>query len=338
MKAIVYTQYGSPDVLRLREVARPEPKEDQVLVKVQAAAVNFLDYRHFKNPSTLGRVVDEVFSKSTNKVLGADIAGKVESVGAAVTQFRPGDEVFGVSAGFVGAFAEYACAAEHDLAPKPANVSSEAAAAIPIAALTALQGLRDKGDIRPGQKVLINGASGGVGTFAVQIARSFGTEVTAVCSARNLDLASALGADHVVDYAREDFTQNGRRYDLILGVNGYHPILDYRRVLTPGGAYVLVGGDMPQLIQGMLVGPLLSRIGGKKLGFMGITKSNQKDLIFVRDLAEAGKVMPVIDRVYPLHEASEAITYLVAGHSAGKVVLIVDQGRGPDADQPGGRS
>jgi len=335
MKAIVYTQYGPPDVLQLMEVTKPVPKEDQVLVKVRAASVNFLDYRHFKNLSTLSRLIDQVSSKSTDKVLGADIAGNVESVGAAVKQFQPGDEVFGISTGFVGGFAEYTCAAENDLAPKPANVSFEAAAAIPISALTALQGIRDKGGIRPGQKVLINGASGGVGTFAVQIAKSFGAEVTAVCSARNLEMARSLGADHVVDYAREDFTQNGHRYNLILGVNGYHSILNYRRSLSPGGAYVLIGGDMPQLLQGMLIGPALSRIGGKKMGFMGITKINQTDLIFVKDLVEAGKIMPVIDRVYPLHEVAEAIRYLVDGHSAGKVVLTVDQVLKPGTSQNG---
>lgn len=337
MKAIVYTQYGPPDGLQLREVAKPELGEDQVLVRVHAASANALDYRRFEEISLLGRIREERLFKTINKVLGADIAGRVEAVGATVKQFQPGDEVFGEAAGSVGGFAEYACAAEDHLAPKPASLSFEAAAAVPVAALTALQGLRNKGQIQSGQKVLINGASGGVGTFAVQIAKSFGTEVTAVCSARNLDRARALGADHVIDYQREDFTQNGRRYDLILGVNGYHPILDYRRSLSPGGRYVAIGGSMPQILQGMFIGPVLSLLGGKKMGFMGIAKTNQKDLLFMRDLVEAGKVAPVIDRVYPLREAAEAIRYLVGEHATGKVVLTVDQEQAPDRSQLGER-
>jgi NADPH:quinone reductase-like Zn-dependent oxidoreductase len=227
MKAIVYTKYGPPDVLQVQEVEKPAPKDNQVLVNVQAASVNALDWRRFTSQSILGRLMDEVLLKAINKVLGADIAGRVEAVGAAVKQFQPGDEVFGVSAGSVGGFAEYACAAEDNLALKPANLSFEKAAAVPVAALTALQGLRDKGRIQPGQKVLINGASGGVGTFAVQLAKSFGAEETAVCSTRNLDMARQIGANHVIDYTQEDFTKNGQRYDLIIAVNGNHPIQDY---------------------------------------------------------------------------------------------------------------
>ncbi len=324
MKAIVYTKYGSPDVLQLKEVAKPEPKDNQALVKVKAASVNALDYRRFEKISTMGRFMEGQLLKTINKVLGADIAGVVEAVGASVKQFQPGDEVFGVSAGSVGGFAEHACAAEDQLALKPANLSFEAAAAVPVASLTALQGLRDKGQIQPGEKVLINGASGGVGTFAVQIAKFFGAEVTAVCSTRSLDMARSIGADHVIDYVREDFTQNGQRYDLILGVNGYHPILDYRRTLRPRGKYVAIGGFMSQILQGMLMGPVLSLIGSKKMGFMGIAKTNQKDLFFVRDLVEAGKVVPVMDRSYPLGAAAEAIRYLAEGHAIGKVVFAVD--------------
>lgn len=324
MKAIVYTQYGSPDVLQLRDVTKSEPKGDQVLVKVLAASANFLDYRYFINPSALGRVMNDVLSKATNKVLGADISGRVEAVGTAVKDFQPGDEVFGVSAGLVGGFAEYACANENELALKPANVSFETAAAVPVAATTALQGIRDKGGIQPGQKVLINGASGGVGTFAVQIAKSFGAEVTAVCSPGNFDKARSIGADHVMDYTREDFTQNGQRFDLIIAVNGYHSILDYQRTLSSRGTYVVIGGAVSQILQGIVMGPALSRIGSKKLGFMGIAKTNQEDLVFMKELIEAGKVIPVIDRCYPLDEAAEAFKYLAAGHSAGKVVFTVD--------------
>ena len=320
VKAIVYTKYGPPDVLQLKEVAKPVPKDNQVLVKVQAASANALDYRRFEMTSTLGRLMDEVLLKAINKVLGADIAGQVEAVGATVTQFQPGDQVFGVSAGSMGGFAEYACAAENQLVLKPANLSFEAAAAVPVAALTALQGLRDKGRIQLGQKVLINGASGGVGTFAVQIAKSFGAEVTAVCSTRNLDTARSIGADHVVDYTKENFSRNGQRYDLIIAANGYHPILDYWHALSPGGIYVALGGSIAQFLQGMLLGPLISRIGSKKVRSF-ITRVNQKDLVSMKELLEAGKVVPVIDRCYPLSEVAEAIRYLAEGHAQGKVVI-----------------
>ena len=307
MKAIVYTQNGSTEALQLREVARPEPRGDKVLVRVAAASVNILD-----------------LLKRINKVPGADIAGRVEAVGAAATQFQPGDEVFGVPAGFVGGFAEFVCVPEGRLARKPANLSFEAAAGVPLTSMTALQGLRDKGKIRPGHKVLVNGASGGVGTYAVQIAKSFGAEVTAVCSARNLAMARAIGADHVIDYRQEDFTQNGRRYDLIIGVNGYHPILDYRRALTPRGRYVTIGGSKTQVLQGILLGPALSLVGRKRMGFMGIARPNQKDLLTVKELVEAGKVAPVIDRIYLLARAAEAMGYLADGHAQGKVVITVD--------------
>jgi NADPH:quinone reductase-like Zn-dependent oxidoreductase len=320
MKAIVYTKYGPPDVLQLREIEKPVPKDHQVLVKVHAASANALDYRRFEKQSLFGRFGDEVLLKAINKVLGADIAGRVEAVGAAVKQFQPGDEVFGVAP---GAFAEYVCAAENKLALKPANLSFEAAAAVPVAAFTALQGLRDKGGIQPGQKVLIHGAGGGVGTFAVQLAKSFGAEVTAVCSTRNLEMARSIGADHVIDYTKEDFTKNGQRYDLIAAVNGYHPIFAYRRALNPSGTYVVLGGSLAQIFQAMLLGPLVSKIGSKKMGFMGIAKSNQKDLVYLGELLEAGKVVPVIDKCYPLSEVADAIQYLVEGHARGKVVITV---------------
>jgi len=323
MKAIVYTRYGPPDVLQLKEVERPEPGEDQVLVKVYAVSANALDYRRFEKLSIMGRLMEERFIKSVGKVLGADIAGVVEAVGASVKQFQPGDEVFGVTAGSKGGFAEYACADEDHLALKPSNLSFEAAAAVPMAGLTALQGLRDKGQIQPGQKVLIYGASGGVGTFAVQIAKSFGAEVTAVCSTQNLEMAHSIGADRVIDYTKEDFTKNGQRYDLIFAVNGYHPLSAYQRALNPQGNYVCAGGALSQIFQALLLGSWLSRKKGKKMGFMGIAKTNQKDLALMGELLESGKVSPVIERYYPLSEVAEAIRYLAGGHVKGKVVITV---------------
>lgn len=324
MKAIVYTQYGSPDVLQLRNVAKPEPREDQILVRVYAASINALDYRRFENISTMGRLMDEGIFKSAGKVLGADIAGVVEAVGASVKQFQLGDKVFGISIGSSGGFAEYACAGENNLTLKPANLSFEAAAAIPVAALTALQGLRDKGRIRPGQKILINGASGGVGTFAVQIAKAFGAQVTAVCSSRNVDMARSIGADHVIDYTKEDFTQNGQRYDLIFAVNGFHSLAAYQRALNPEGSYVCAGGTLSQIFQAMLLGSLMSRRNGKKMSFMGIAKYNQQDLVCLKELVESGKVTPVIEKIYPLSEVPSAMRYLIEGHARGKVVIQMD--------------
>jgi NADPH:quinone reductase-like Zn-dependent oxidoreductase len=252
--------------------------------------------------------------------LGWDLAGRVEAVGKNIKQFRPMDEVFGCSN---GTFAEYVLAKEDHLALKPANKSFEEVAALPVAALTALQGLRDAGKIRPGQKVLIHGASGGVGTFAVQLAKSFGAEVTAVCSARNLDMARSIGADHVIDYTKDDFTRNGQRYDLIFAVNGYHPLSDYKRALSPQGSYICAGGTMPQFLQAILLGPLMSRNGGKKMGSMGIAKVNQKDLVYLGELLEAGKITPVIDRRYPLSEIAEAFRYVEDTHAQGKVVITM---------------
>jgi len=323
MKAIVYIQYGSPDVLQLKEVAKPEPKDDQVLVKVHAASANALDYRRFEKLSAMGRFMEEWLGKSIGKVLGADIAGVVETVGTNVKQFQPGDEVFGVAAGSAGGFAEYASASENHLALKPANLSYEAAAAVPVAAMTALQGLRDKGQIHSGQKVLIVGASGGVGTFAVQIAKAFGTEVTAVCSSRNLEMARSIGADHVIDYAREDFTQGDQRYDLIFAVNGNYHLSAYRRALSPRGSYICAGGAISQIFQAILLGPLISSKNGKKMGFMGITKINGKDLMALGELLESGKIAPVVEKSYPLNEVSTAMRYLVEGHARGKVVVTV---------------
>jgi NADPH:quinone reductase-like Zn-dependent oxidoreductase len=318
MKAIVYTKYGLPDVLQLKEAEKPAPKDDEVLIKVHAASLNAYDWHALTADIFLVRLMGFGLLKPKNKILGADMAGRVEAVGRNVTQFRPGDNVFG-DIGH-GGFAEYACARENRLVSKPANLSFEEAAAVPMAALTALQGLRDKGRIQPGQKVLINGASGGVGTFAVQIAKSFDAEVTAVCSTGKMEMARSIGADQVVDYTKEDFTKSGRHYDLIFAANGYHPILDYRRALAPKGIYVMAGGTKAQIFQPMLLGPWVSLAGSKKMG--GVSANvNQKDLVFIKELLEAGKIRPVIDRRYPLSEVPEALRYLGEGHAGGKVVI-----------------
>jgi len=302
MKAIVYHNYGSPDVLKCEEIEKPTAGDNEVLIQVRAASVNPLDWR----------------IKSTRP--GRDVAGQVEAVGKNVTQFKPGDEVFGSCR---GAFAEYAYTSESALVMKPANVTFEQAASVPVAAITALQGLRDKGRIQRGHKVLVDGASGGVGTFAVQIAKSFGAEVTAVCSTRNVDTARSLGADQVIDYTREDFTQSGQRYDLIIAANAYHSIFDYRRALSQDGIYVMAGGGWVQILQAMLLGPLLSLIGSKKMCFF-IAKLNKTDLVLLKDLLEAGKVVPIIDRRYPLSGVAEALRYLEEGHARGKVVIALE--------------
>jgi NADPH:quinone reductase-like Zn-dependent oxidoreductase len=324
MKAIVTTRYGSPEVLQLREIPTPAPEADQVLIKLYASSVNPLDSFVMRGPLFFLPAVGKLL-KPKHKVIGADIAGRVESVGRDVKRFHPGDEVFGASFSGkgLGGFAEYVCAVEDRLALKPVNLSFEQAAAVPVAAITALQALRDYGRIKPGQSVLIDGASGGVGTFAIQIAKSFGAEVTAVCSPRNLDTARLLGADHVIDYTREDFTRGGLLYDLILGANAHHSIFDYLRVLGPNGIFVMVGGGGIQIIQAMVLGPLLSRIGRKKIRFF-IAKMNAKDLVFLKDLLQAGKITPVIDRCYPLSQAAEALRYREEGHAKGKVVITIE--------------
>jgi len=318
MKAIVFTRYGPPDVLQLKEIEKPTPKDNEVLVRVHAASLNAYDWHMLRAKPFLVRLMGGGLLKPKKQILGSDFAGRVEAVGRNVKQFQPGDEVFGMG----GGFAEYVCKREDRLALKPANMSFEEAAAVPMAAVTALQGLRDKGQIQPGQKVLINGASGGVGTFAVQIAKSFGAEVTGVCSTRNLDRARSIGADQVIDYTQEDFTKNGQRYDLILAANGYHSILDYKRALSPKGTYVMVGGSMAQMFQAMLLGPWISKTGSKKMGFM-VAEQSQKDLVFLKELLEARKVVPVIERRYPLSQVAEAVRYLEEGHAQGKIVITV---------------
>ena len=321
MKAIVYTEYGSPDVLQQKEVEKPVAKDNEVRVEIKAVSVNAYDWHLLTADIFPMRLMGVGLFKPNHTILGADIAGRVEAVGRNVKQFQPGDEVFG-GIGH-GGFAEYACTPESRMALKPANLSFEEAAAVPMAALTALQGLRDVGQIRLGQKVLINGASGGVGTFAVQIAKSFGAEVTAVCSPRNLDQARSLGADHVIDYTKEDFTQNRRQYDLIFAANGYHPLAAYKRALTPKGIYVMAGGKPAQMFQSVLLGSWLSEKDGRKMRGVS-THNDQKDLLTLKELLEAGKVVPVIDRRYPLSAAAEALRYLGTGHARGKVVICVE--------------
>ena len=329
MKAIVYRSYGSPDVLRLEELEKPVPNDFQLLVRVRAAAVNPLDWHYMEGTPYIARLLEFGLLAPKNTRLGVDYAGTVEAVGKNVSEFKPGDDVFG---GKTGAFAEYICVlADRSVVLKPANLTFEQAASVPVAALTALQGLRDKGKVQPGQKVLINGASGGVGTFAVQIAKSFGADVTGVCSTRNLDLVRSLGADQVIDYTQEDFTKGGRRYDVILDNVANHSLSEIRRVLNPKGIYVLIGGG--GLNDGRWIGPLirpikallLSPFVSQDMGMM-LAQQNQKDLTFLGDLMRAGKVTPVIDRRYTLREVPEAIRYLEQGHARGKVVITLEEG------------
>jgi len=323
MKAIVYKKYGSPDVLHLQDVEMPPLDEGKVLVKVHAASINAGDWHMLTADFFLMRLLGVGLFKPKYPILGADIAGCVEAVGRNVKQFRPGDAVFGDIFGLgSGSFAEYISVPESALALMPSNVSFEEAAAVPVAAVTALQGLRDQGHIQPGQKILINGASGGVGMFAVQIAKAFGAEVTAVCSTRNLAMARSLGADHVIDYTKEDFTKNRQQYDLILAVNGYQPLAAYKRALTPQGIYVFAGGLPAQMAQSLFLGPLMSKSDGRKMTKV-MKKANQKDLIFIRDLMEDGKIRPVIDDCYPLSKTTEAFQYFGKRHTRGKVVITV---------------
>ena len=318
MKAFVYTEYGSPDVLQLKEVEKPAPKDNEVLVKVYAASVNAADWHLLRAEPFLARLENGLL-KPKNTRLGADVAGRVEAVGKNVSQFLAGDDVFGeLPLNVLGSFAEYVCAQEDALALKPDQLTFEQAAAVPLAAFTALQGLRDKGQIRQGQKVLVNGAAGGVGTFAVQIAKSFGTEVTGVCSTRNLDMVRSIGADHVLDYTQEDFTRTGQRYDLIFDAVGNRSVSDIQRALSPNGICAVAGfTSLSRLFQVML-------LGGKKIGLMETAKGNKKDLLILKELLEAGKIVPVIDRTYPLREVPEAIRYLETKHARGKVVIKVE--------------
>ena len=324
MKAIVQDRYGSPGVLELREVDKPVVADDEVLVRVHAASVNARDWHIMRGDPYLARLVFG-FSGPKTKIRGTDFSGRVEAVGRNVKRFRPGDDVFGEAD---GAFAEYVCAPENVLEPKPAELSFEQAAAVPLAGNTALMGLRDLGGVQPGQRVLVNGASGGVGIFAVQIAKAFGAEVTGVCSTRNLELVRSTGADHVIDYTVEDFTQNGQRYDVVFDLVGNRSLTECRRALTPAGRLVLSGGGVSE--GGSLIGPMglilkgqvMSRFVRHRLLVLTATPSTE-NLAALRELAEAGKLAPVIDRTYPLSEVPEAIGYLEVEHARAKVVISV---------------
>jgi len=326
MKAIVYTEYGAAqDVLRLAEVQKPAPKDEEVLLKIHAAALNAADWHIMKGDPFLVRLMVGGLLKPKINIPGADVAGRVEALGKNVTRLQVGDEVFGdISASGCGACAEYVCAKEQELALKPANLSFAEAAAVPLAGVSALQGLRDAGKIHAGQKVLIHGASGGVGTFAVQIAKSFGAQVTAVCSPSKVEMLRSLGADDVIDYTRSDFSQNGQRYDLILAANGNRSLADYKRALAPQGIYVMVGGSMSQMISALLLGPLYSRNGGQKFTALS-AKSSAKDLAFLKELLEAGKIKPVLDKRFPLSQAQEAFHYLEEGHAKGKIIVSLQE-------------
>jgi NADPH:quinone reductase-like Zn-dependent oxidoreductase len=322
MKAIVFSRYGSADVLELTDVEKPAVGDDGVLVRVRAASVNPLDWHGMRGQPYLMRMSGGVRRPKEDE-LGVDLAGEVEAVGTDVTQFRPGDEVFGVRS---GAFGEYVRGTEEStLAPKPGGMTFEQAAAVPVAGMTALQGLRDKGQLQPGQHVLINGASGGVGTFAVQIAKAFGAEVTGVCSTANLEMVRSIGADHVIDYTRENFTKSGQKYDLILDIAGSRPLSACRRVMTASGTFVAVGGPGGRWIRPAdraLKAILMNRFVSQRM-VPFLSHASKDDLLVLKELIEAGKVTPVIDRAYPLSETPEAVRYLEQGHARGKVVITV---------------
>jgi NADPH:quinone reductase-like Zn-dependent oxidoreductase len=319
VKAVVYQKYGSPDVLQLEEVEKPALADDEVRVKIYAVSINAADWRRMKGEPTLARLLLGGFRKPKYPILGSDIAGRVEAVGRSVTQFQPGDEVFaGIG---VGGFAEYAAVRESRLLSKPAGISFEAAAAVPIAGVTALQALRDHGRIQAGQKVLINGASGGVGTFAVQLAKAFGGEVTGVCSKRNLDAARRIGADHAIDYTSEDFTRNGCRYDLIIDIAANHSVSDYKRALGPQGICVCIGfSSLPHLIRFRLAASFASRTGSQKFVSF-LAKLSRQDLLLLRELLDAGKITPLLDRCYPLSEVAAAMRHFGVEHARGKVII-----------------
>ncbi|MDZ4768542.1 MAG: NAD(P)-dependent alcohol dehydrogenase [Chloroflexota bacterium] len=323
MKAIVYNSYGSPDVLHLQEVAEPTLAHDHVLVKIHATSVNAADWLFLRGDALLVRLMAGGVRSPKNKTLGVDTAGVVEAVGASVTRFKPGDAVYGdLSTSGAGGFAEYVAVPEKFLALKPTTLSFEAAAAVPLAGSTALQAVRDAGAVQPGQTVLINGASGGVGSFAVQIAKVFGAHVSATCSTGKMDMVAALGAERVIDYTRTDITAQGGRYDLVVDAAAHRPFSDYASVLNPGGRYVVVGGALGRIFRALLLGPVASLRGGKTFGAMS-QKPNQTDLIALKALIEEGKIIPALDRCFPLDQTAEAMRYFGAGQVRGKVVVRV---------------
>jgi NADPH:quinone reductase-like Zn-dependent oxidoreductase len=321
MQAFTSRTYGSANVMKLEELPKPEPKDNEVLIKVHAASVNAADWHTMRAEPFLVRLSDG-FLKPKHIIMGADVAGVVEAVGKNITHFKPGDEIYGDLAGCgFGTFAEYVCAQENYIAPKPTNLSYEEAAAVPLAGTSALQGLKKAG-IQKGKTVLINGASGGVGTFAIQIAKSFETEVTAVCSTKNIEQARALGADHVIDYTKEDFTQSGKQYDVILAANGYHPLSHYKRALTPSGHYVMIGGAYKQIFGALFLGSFHSMFGSKKMEFM-IAHCTREDLLILKDLIETNRVKPIISHRYKFSELPTAVTQVYNGHTPGKVIINV---------------
>ncbi|KGR77072.1 NAD(P)-dependent alcohol dehydrogenase [Ureibacillus sinduriensis] len=321
MKAIITKKYGTPDILELKEVNKPLQNDDEVLVSIKAASINYGNLVLLSGKPFLARMAFGLF-KPRFAIPGGDIAGIVEAIGKNVTGFQPGDQVFGdLSAFGWGGYSEYVALPQRAIVHKPTNLTFEEAAAVPMAAVTALQALQ-RGKINSGQKVLINGASGGVGTFAIQIAKAYNTEVTAVCSSRNIEIARSLGADHVIDYTKEDISKMENRFDLILAVNGYVPISTYNRLLKPEGSYVMIGGSEAQMYQAMFLGPLLSLTNKKSLKNM-LQKTNRKDLLFLKELIEADKVKPVIDRTYKLSELKEAFEYFEQGHAQGKIVISI---------------
>lgn len=320
MKAIVYHKYGGPEALKLEEVAKPAPADNQLLIKVRAASLNRSDWE-----SLIGKPLYVRFGglfKPGNKILGSDIAGTVEAVGKDIKQFKPGDEVFGLIMNYAGGFAEYACKSEKALALKPAAMTFEEAAAIPQAACIALQGIREKGQVKPGQKVLINGAGGGTGVFAIQLAKLAGAEVTGVDNAEKLELMRSLGADHVIDYTRDDFTKKENRFDLILDLVAHRSAFAYARALKPDGTYFFVGGSVAILFQILILGPLIRRITSRNIKLL-IVRTESKDLVTMTELIESGKVKLVIDKHYTLRETAEAMRYLGGGHTKGKIVITV---------------
>ena len=321
MKAIVYHQYGSPDVLKLEEVEKPTPKDDEVLIKIHAVSLNGSDWEGLRGKPLYARLGG--LFKPSEGILGSDIAGRVDMVGKNIRQLHPGDEVFGETLRYRGGFAEYVCVPERGLARKPARMTFEEAAAIPQGAVIALQGMRDKGQVQPGQKVLINGAGGSAGTFAVQLAKYYGAEVTGVDNTGKQDFMRSLGADQVIDYTREDFTKNGKQYDLILDIVAHRSVFACKRALTPNGSYFAVGGSVAIMFQILLLGAWIKRTAGKNIRILAV-RPNLKDLVFITELYEAGKIVPVIDRRYPLSEVPEALRYLGEGRAKGKIVITVE--------------